>query len=320
MVSCTALHGPELFSCRFLNDENPEAEILLAEVVDDYTEPEITGLTPRDTAPNSTRSQQNSGRNSRPPSGPTSVAGSGQGDTARTDGWQWHWWHCTDTPPGLTGDSDTDDTVLTHHQDWRVTVTLMTLYWHTTRTQTELTGDTDTDDTPPGLMGDSDTNDIILKHHQDWRVTVTQMTLYWHTTRSDEWQWHRWHTTRMTVTPMTLYWHTTRTDRRQWHRHCIDTPPGLMGDSDNDDISAVMIKKVELETSLTTSGLVLMFWTRDIFEAYLCLRHLWTFWASLRSWGILKCSACWSLHMNRYTLTFLKLRTFCQWPLCFKLF
>lgn len=86
MFSCTALYGPELFSCRFLNDENPEAEILLAEVVDDYTEPEITGLTPRDTEPNSTRSPQNSGRNSRPPSGPTSVVGSGQGDTARTDG------------------------------------------------------------------------------------------------------------------------------------------------------------------------------------------------------------------------------------------
>ena len=138
-----------------------------------------------------------------------------------------------ETLPGLTGDNDTDDIVLTHHQDWRVTVTLMTLYWHTTRTQTELTGDTDIDDTPPGLMGDIDTNDAVLTCHQDWWATVTPMTLYWNTTRTEGWQWHRW---RCIDTPPGLMGDSDTDDTPpgwQWHRwHCIDTPPGLTGDSD----------------------------------------------------------------------------------------
>ena len=88
MPCCSALHGPDFSLSRFLNDENPEAEILLAEVVDDYTDAEIAGLTPRDAELNGTRSPQDSGRNSRPPSGPASVGASGQGDTARSDGGQ----------------------------------------------------------------------------------------------------------------------------------------------------------------------------------------------------------------------------------------
>ena len=159
------------------------------------------------------------------------------------------WDQGRETLPGLTGDSDTDDTVLTHLQDWWVTVTTVTHHqdsnrtdrrqwhwWHTTRTDGWQWHRLHCIDTPPGLMADSDTDDIVLTHHRDWRVTVTLMMLYWHTTRTDGWQWHQWHTTRMTVILMTLYWHTTRTDRWQWHWwYCIDTPPGLTGDSDTND-------------------------------------------------------------------------------------